>query len=90
MIKNSADCKFICKVKHYFYQQQCCLKTATIACFFSKKRAVLRSLYASQFFGDEEQVEALLGVVAYRVVVHLYRCCQLGVFFEQAAAVYAI
>ncbi|MBQ5354195.1 MAG: hypothetical protein IIU64_07210, partial [Alistipes sp.] len=30
-----------------FYQQQCCLKTATIACFFSKKQAELRSLVIS-------------------------------------------
>ena len=36
-----------------FYQQQCCLKTATIAGFFSKKRAVLRS-YSVLFVGADD------------------------------------
>ena len=90
MIKNSADCKFICKVKNYFLSTAVLSENRYDCRFFEKKRAVLRSLYASQFFGNEEQVEALLGVIAYRVVGHLYRCCQLGIFFEQAAAVYAI
>ena len=40
-----------------FYQQQCCLKTATIACFFSKKQAIVAWLYQLLVAGDRSGVE---------------------------------
>ena len=40
MIKIVLTASLFAKSSTIFYQQQCCLKTATIACFFSKKRAV--------------------------------------------------
>ena len=48
-----------------FYQQQCCLKTATIACFFEKKRAELRSyVEKGKIFGGCENFFYLCACVS--------------------------